>query len=120
MFSRLKLQPLPRANGSSRRLVNVGLAARFVDEVLSGLPDVLMPTIRAQLGLSYTQISLLYLILTYVAAAVEPVGGLLIDVWQRRWFMVWGAMGVGVATAVIGIAPTFLFLAAGFAIYGLA
>jgi MFS transporter, FSR family, fosmidomycin resistance protein len=120
MLSRLKLQPLPRADGSSRRLVNVGLAARFVDELLSGLPDVLMPTIRAQLGLSYTQISLLYLVLTYVAAVVEPVGGVLIDLWQRRWLMVWGAVGVGVATAVIGIAPTFLFLAAGFAIYGLA
>lgn len=120
MLSWLKFQSLPRAHGSSTRLVNVGLAARFVDEVLSGLPDVLMPTIRAQLGLSYTQISLLQLALTYVAAVIEPVGGLLIDVWQRRRLMVWGAVGVGLATAVMGVAPTFFFLAAGFAIYGLA
>jgi MFS family permease len=120
MLSRFKLQTLPRADGNSARLVKVGLAARFVDEMLSGMPDVLMPTIRAQLGLSYSQISLLYLVLNYVAAVIEPIAGMLIDVWQRRWLMAWGAVGVGLATIVLGVAPTFLLLAAGFAIYGLA
>jgi len=59
MFSKLKPAPIPRKAGVSRRAVLLAFGGRFTDELLSGLPDVLMPTIRAQFGLSYTQISLL-------------------------------------------------------------
>lgn len=114
------LKPIPRAERVSDRLVGVVLAARFMDELLGGLPAVLMPTLRAQFKLSYTQVSLLNLTLDYVAAAIEPINGLLIDIWRRPWLMAWGAAGIGLATAVIGLAPTFLILLAGFFIYGLA
>ncbi len=112
--------PLPRAKNVTDRLVAVLLSARFMDELLSGLPTVLMPTIRSQFGLSYTQISLLSLALNYVATVIEPVGGLLIDLWKRPWLMAWGAAGIGLATMVMGIAPTFIILITGFGIYGLA
>ena len=114
-----KSPPIPRAAGVTDRQVALGLSARFYDELLSGLPDVLMPTIRVQLGLSFLQISLLSLTLNYVAAAVEPVSGLLIDVWPRRWLMAWGAAGIGVSIILIGAAPTFLALAVAFGVYGL-
>lgn len=117
--AKLKPKTIPRADGISRRLVAIGMGGRFTDELLSGVPDVLMPSIRARLGLSYAQISLLYLALSYVAAIVEPVGGILIDLWQRRWLMAFGAMILGLAIAVIGFAPTFLILLLGFALYGL-
>ncbi|MCI0399128.1 MAG: MFS transporter [Chloroflexi bacterium] len=120
MSLKVQIKPIPRAEGISHRLVLIGLGGRFTDELLSGLPAVLMPTIRAQLGLSYTQVSLLGLALNYVAATIEPVGALLIDVWKRPWLMAWGAAGVGLATAVMGLAPTFAILLLGFAIYGLA
>jgi MFS family permease len=110
---------LPRADGVTDRLVVVGLGGRFFDELLSGLPMVLMPTIRATLGLSYSQVGLLSLALSYVAAVVEPVNGLLIDVWRRRWLMAWGAAAVGLATAFIGLAPSYPLLLIAFAIYGL-
>ena len=98
----------------------LGLGGRVADELLSGLPDVLMPTLRAHFGLTYTQISLLDLALRYVAALVEPAAGLLIDVWHRRWLMAWGAAGVGLSIMLLGLAPNFLFLLAAFAVYGLA
>jgi hypothetical protein len=120
MPSLFRIESLPRAKGVSNRVVIMGLGGRFMDELLSGLPTVLMPTIRAQFGLSYTQISLLGLTLNYVAAIIEPIGGLLIDLWKRPWLMAWGAAGIGLATAVIGLAPTLGFLLLGFAIYGLA
>lgn len=103
----------------SRRAVLLGFGGRFTDELLSGLPDVLMPALRAQFGLSYTQISFLDLALRYVAAAVEPGADLLIDVWQRRWLLAWGAAGVGLSVILLGLAPNFLFLLAAFAVYGL-
>ena len=120
MQSLFKAQPIRRAPGVSERAVAMGLGGRFTDELLSGLPAVLMPTLRAQFGLSYTQISVLDLALRLVAAAIEPGAALLIDVWQRRWLMAWGAAGVGLSTMLLGLAPNFLFLLAAFAVYGLA
>jgi MFS family permease len=120
MFSKLKPAPIPRKAGVSRRAVLLAFGGRFTDELLSGLPDVLMPTIRAQFGLSYTQISLLGLTLGYVAAVVEPAGGLLIDIWDRRRLLTWGAAGIGLAVLVMGLSPIFAGLLLGYAIYGLA
>ena len=120
MTLRDKIETLPRAEGISDRLVAVAMGGRFTDELLSGLPHVLMPTLRSLFGLTYTQVSLLALALNYVASLIEPIAGLLIDIWKRRWLMAFGAAGIGVATVVMGVAPTFVILLLGFAIYGLA
>ncbi len=120
LFTILKPLPLARRSDVSRRAAILSFGARFADELLSGLPDVLMPTIRSQLGLSLTQVSLLGLTLNYVAAGVELINGLLIDIWQRRWLMAWGAAGIALAIITIGLAPTFIVLLLGYAIYGLA
>ena len=120
MSLRSRIESLPRKEGVGDRLVTVALGGRFTDELLSGLPVVLMPTLRAHFGLSYTQVSLLGLAMSYVGAVVEPIAGLLIDIWKRRWLMAFGAAGIGLATMVMGIAPTFLILILGFAIYGIA
>lgn len=120
MPSLIKFEPIPRKSDVSRRAVVLAFGGRFTDELLSGLPAVLMPTLRTHFGLSYAQIAALDLALGYVAAAVEPVSGLLIDVWQRRRLLAWGAAGVGLSTMLLGLAPNYLFLLAAFAIYGLA
>jgi predicted MFS family arabinose efflux permease len=91
-----------------------------MDELLSGLPTVLMPTIRAHFGLSYTQVSLLGVAMGYAGAIVEPIAGLLIDIWKRRWLMALGAAGIGLATVTMGVAPTFTILILGFILYGIA
>jgi len=119
MSQKKRIESIPRAQGISDRVVAVALSGRFTDELLSGLPNVVMPFIRSQLGLSYTQVSLLGLTLDYVSAPVEFISGLLIDLWKRPWLMAWGAAAIGIGTAFIGLAPTFLFLIAGFAIYAL-
>jgi len=102
----------------SGRAVNLALLGRFTDELFSGLPQVLMPSIRARLGFGYPQIGLLWLALSYVAAVVEPVSALLIDVWRRHRLLAWGAAGSGLALVVIGVAPNYLLLLVGFALYG--
>ncbi len=102
---------------TNRHLV-IAFGARFYDELMSGLPDVLMPTIQAQLGLSLTQVGLLRTLLDYVAAAVEPINGLLIDVWPRHWLMSFGALMLGLSIITIGIAPTFAILILGYVLFG--
>ncbi len=115
----LRPSPIPRAPGVSRRLVGVGLAARFFDELLSGLPDVLMPTIREALGLSYAEVGLLRFAMDMVATVVEPVNGLLLDVWPRRIIMSFGAFGIGAALLVMGFATGLPPLLVGYGLYGL-
>lgn len=117
---RFRPDPIPRVAGVSGRAVNLAQLGRFTDELLGGVPAVLMPTISARLGFGYAAIGGLNLVLSYVAAVVEPVNGLLIDVWSRHRLMAWGALGTGLALVVIGVAPDYLWLVAGFAIYGAA
>lgn len=118
MPPRLKPAPIPRQPGVPDRTVHLSFAARFTDEILSGVPDVLMPTFRNHFGLSYAQVGLLQLALAYVAVVVEPVADLLIDIWRRRWLMAGGAAFIGAAVIIMGVAPTFLLLLLGFALYG--
>ena len=118
-FRMLRWEPIPRVEGMSRLAVWLAMGGRFTDELLGGLPDVLMPAIRRQFGLRLAQVGLLSLALNYVAAGVEPVSGLLIDVWRRRWLLAWGAAVIGLATIVLGLATGFTLLLLGFALYGL-
>lgn len=111
--------PIPRAPGVPARAARLAFLGRFVDELLFGATDVLMPTIRATFGLSYAQVGLLHLALQYVAGLIEPLSALLIDVWERRWLLAWGAAGIGLSTVMVGIAPTFVVLVLAFAVYGL-
>lgn len=110
---------LPRRPDVTTWQIAIGFSARFYDELMGGLPDVLMPTIQSQLGLSLTQVALLRQVLDYVAAGVEPVSGVLIDLWQRKWLMGLGAACLGLAIITMGLAPTFAVLVLGYALYGL-
>ncbi len=111
---------LPRAPGFSPLQVILAYGGRFSDELMSGLPDVLMPTIQQQLGLNLAQIGLLRQAMETVSQVVDPIHGLLLDVWDRRWLMGLGAAGAGVAIALIGLAPTFALLLLAYALYGAA
>jgi FSR family fosmidomycin resistance protein-like MFS transporter len=102
------------------RATRLVLPARFVDEVLSSARRVLVPAFRARFGLTYAEVSLLSLTSGYASAVAEPTSGLISDLVQRRWLLVWGALGVGLATVLMGAAPTFGVLLLGYALYGAA
>lgn len=111
---------LPRAAGVTDGQVGLAYAARFCDEALGGMLDVLLPTIQQQLGLSLAQIALLRQVLEFVSAGVNPLNGLLLDVWPRRWLMGYGAAGLGLAALLVGAAPSFALLLMAWALYGAA
>jgi hypothetical protein len=120
-FTRLRKQfSLPRAEGVTDRQAFLAYAARFCDEFLGSMPNVLMPTLQRQLGLSLAQVALLSQVLDYVSLLVEPASDLLLDLWQRKWLMGLGALGMGFTVILIGVAPTFLLLLVAYAIYGAA
>jgi MFS family permease len=116
----LGLTDLRRAAALDDRAAVLMLFARAVDELCSGLLVVLMPTIRARLGLSVAQVGWCFQALTSVAAVVEPVAGVAIDHVRRRPLLVVGAGGWGLSLLLAAGAPSFGLLLAAFALVGLA
>jgi MFS transporter, FSR family, fosmidomycin resistance protein len=116
----LGLASLRRNADLDDRATVLALFARFTDELASGLLIVLMPTLRARLGLSVTQVGWLWQALFSTAAVVEPIAGAAIDLVRRRPLLVWGAFGWGAALLLAAGAPSFGWLLAAFALVGLA
>lgn len=119
-MNRFHLLRLPRSPSFSLRQIILAYGGRFSDELMGGLPDVLMPTIQQQLGLSLAQVALLRQVMEWVSQVIDPVHGLLLDVWDRKWLMGLGAIGTGLAILLVGLAPTFGLLLLAFALYGAA
>lgn len=112
--------PIPRRDGVGDRAAVLALFGRFVDEVASGLPLVLMPTLQARLGLSVAQVGWCLQALNAVAAVVEPVAAVAIDVLDRRPLLVWGAAGWAVSLLIVAGAPTYGWLLLAFVVAGTA
>jgi MFS transporter, FSR family, fosmidomycin resistance protein len=119
-MSRITQRSSPPTERALSRVTVLALAARFADEMLYGVVSILMPTLRTHFQLSYARVGLLTQVMLYVAGVAEPINGLLIDVWRRRWLLVFGAFGLAASLLTIGAAPTFGALLVGFAIYGVA
>lgn len=124
MFSRvaavLGLRGLARRDGLDDRATVLALCARFTDELCSGLLVVLMPAMRARLGLSVQQVGWCFQVLFSAGAVVEPASGAAIDLVRRRPLLVAGAAGWAVALLVAAGAPSFGWLLAAFALAGVA
>ncbi|HVM12738.1 MAG TPA: MFS transporter [Egibacteraceae bacterium] len=116
----LGLRTIPRRVGVTDRAAVLALWGRFVDELGSGLPLVLLPTLQGRLGLSVTQTGWCLQALYGAAAVVEPVAAAALDLVARRPLLVWGALGWGVALLMVAGAPTFGWLAAAFLLMGAA
>jgi MFS transporter, FSR family, fosmidomycin resistance protein len=86
------------------------LAIEFLDELVFGAREAAWPLIRTDLGLSYAQIGLLLGVPNLVAAFIEPVLGILGDVWKRWLLIVGGGVLFTLALVLFGLAPTFAVL----------
>jgi predicted MFS family arabinose efflux permease len=111
---------IPRRDGVEDRAVVLALFGRFVDELASGLPLVLMPTLRRRLGLTVAQVGWCLQLLYGVAAVVEPIAAAAIDVVRRRPLLVWGAAGWGLSLLLVAGAPSYGWLLLAFALAGAA
>src|SRR5258706_1780762 len=69
------------------------LAIEFLDEFVFGARETAWPLIRSDLHLTYEQIGVLLSVPIFTANLIEPVVGILGDVWKRRLLI----LGSGVA-----------------------
>lgn len=124
MFSRLaavlRLRALARRDGLDDRATVLTLFARFTDELCSGLLVVLMPSLRARMGLSLQQVGWCFQVLASAGVVVEPLAGAAIDVVRRRPLLLAGAAGWAAALLLAAGAQSFAWLLGAFAIAGAA
>ncbi len=68
------------------------LLVEFVDEFVFGAREAAWPLIRSDLGLGYAQVGLLLGLPNLIANLVEPLLGILGDVWRRRVLILGGGV----------------------------
>lgn len=88
------------------------LAAEFLDEVVFGLREAAWPLIRDDLRLSYTQVGVVLSVPPIVGHLVEPLLGILGDVWRRRALVLAGGIAFAAGTLLVGSSTSFALLLA--------
>jgi len=90
------------------------LAVELLDELIYGVQGGALPLIRDDLRLTYTQIGLLLTLPYFLSSILDPLIGLLGDMWRRKVLIVGGAAMTLLAMLLIGLGHTFAALIVAF------
>ena len=102
------LRPAPRRAGRLPLFfVSVLLLVEFLDEIMDGVSGAAWPLIRDDLRLSYAEVGVLLSVPSLVATFVEPVLGILADVWRRRPLVLAGGVAFTLAVLSTGLSYSF-------------
>ena len=109
----------PRTEASSpTRLIAAVCAAHFVSHYYIIILAPLLPFVRADYGVSYTEIGFAIATFNVVSAALQTPAGFLIDRVGARMSLFWGLLLGGAAFLLAGFVHSFWFLVAMFAVAG--
>lgn len=108
----------PRAAASPTRLIAAVCAAHFVSHYYIIILAPLLPYVRADYGVTYTEIGFAIATFNVVSAALQTPAGFLIDRFGARILLFWGLLLGAVAFVLAGLVHSFWFLVAMFAIAG--
>lgn len=86
------------------------LVAEFLDELVFGIREAAWPLIRDDLRLSYTQVGVILSVPPIVGHLVEPLLGVLGDVWRRRALVLAGGVAFAAGTLLVGLSTGFTLL----------
>jgi FSR family fosmidomycin resistance protein-like MFS transporter len=84
----------------------------LLDEFIYGLFGAALPTIKTELGLTYTQVGLLFTLPGLIGVVSEPFIGLLGDTRHRRALVLGGIGSTAIGLALIAAAHQYLLLLA--------
>lgn len=113
MFSRLHSTRSACINLLSSRLL---LCMGLIDELVTGIPFVAVPLLRDRLGLSYTQVGLLFTIAALSGTLLEPLITLFSNNRSKKPWILSGLLLLTFTFSIIGNITTYLLLILTFAI----
>ncbi len=88
----------------------------FLDEFIYGLQGAILPKLRDDLALSYTQVGLLFTIPGLISIAGEPIIGLIGDTRHRHALVVGGIAATALGLFLTGVGQTFAIILIAFVI----
>jgi len=91
-------------------------AVELLDELIYGVESAALPLIRDDLALTYVQVGLLLTLPHLVGNVLDPVVGLLGDIWKRKALIVVGALATALAMVFVATGHTFAALAFAFCV----
>ena len=100
------------------RIVGAVSAAHFVSHYYIILLAPLLPFVRADYGVSYTEIGLAFAVFNVVSAALQTPAGFLVDRVGARNLLIAGLLIGAAAFTVVGLTHSFWLLVAMFALAG--
>jgi FSR family fosmidomycin resistance protein-like MFS transporter len=86
------------------------LAIELLDELVFGVREAAWPLIQRDLGLDYGQIGVLLAVPGFLANLVEPVLGILGDVWRRRALVLGGGVAFGLGLVLTAVSNNYWVL----------
>jgi FSR family fosmidomycin resistance protein-like MFS transporter len=92
------------------------LVVEFLDELVFGVREAAWPLIRDELSLTYAQVGLLLGLPNLFASLIEPVLGVLGDVWKRWVLITLGGLLFGLTLILAGGSYSFGLLLLAFAL----
>jgi predicted MFS family arabinose efflux permease len=113
MFLRLISARLTHTGSASRALL---LCMGLVDEVLTGIPIVALPLLRERLGLSYTQVGLLFTVAALSGMLLEPLINLFSDRRSKKPWILGGLFILAATAIIIGHTTSYIVLLLAFAV----
>lgn len=102
---------------SLRGFILVLLCIEFWDEFVYGIREAAWPLIRDDLGLTYIQIGVLLGFPAIVSSLVEPILGILGDVWRRRILILGGGALFALSLFLTGVSQGMALLLFSFMLF---
>jgi FSR family fosmidomycin resistance protein-like MFS transporter len=93
------------------------LLIEFADELIGGVREAAWPLIRADLGLTYTQIGLLLSLPGILGSLIEPLLGILADAGKRRIIILTGGVVFTASCFLAAASPSFLPLLLAYTVF---
>jgi FSR family fosmidomycin resistance protein-like MFS transporter len=93
------------------------LVIEFLDEFIYGAREAAWPLIRDDLSLTYLQVGALLSVPSLVSTVVEPVLGILGDVWNRRALILGGGVVFGFSLFLTALSQNFWLLLISFMLF---
>jgi len=98
------------------RLVLVLYSVEFLDELIYGMHGAILPFLKTDLALTYTQVGLLFTVPGLVSIFAEPVIGLLGDTRHRRAMVLGGIIATVASLLLVAGGETYLVILGAFVV----